>query len=206
MESIEEPLSKRQREEMEGIVAISTQVSRAGFFLLFVLAVGALFRWIQHLAWQGFPVWVVLTVAASVWVYVRSVRWTGGPELRRKIREDLAAGTVVVSIVEPESVEEVGELEDEGPSFIVRTLEGNQFLLTGQEMGRYKSKEFPWRKFGVIETPRSRRFLGLRRMGEPMPVSKKHPPFTYQQAKHLGCFQCNFIELDESKRKLLSET
>ncbi len=78
-------------------------------------------------------------------------------------------------------------------------------MFSGQEMARYKVKKFPWARFGVIETPYSRRFMGLRRMGEPMTVSKKHPPLTYDQAQQLGCFQSEFIELDKYRINLLNE-
>ncbi len=204
MKTIEEPLTKQQREELEGIISLSTQAIRVLLFSISVLLIGIFFHWLQHLVWQGRPLWIFPTVALAIWLYFRSSHWTGGPNLRAKIRRDLADGNVSISILEPESIEEVEELEDEGPSYIIQTKDGSMYLLTGQEMEQYISKHFPWSKIGVIETPYSKQFLGLRKMGDPMPISNKRPPFTYQEAKELGCFNSTFIILDESKRKLLN--
>jgi hypothetical protein len=206
MKTIEEPLTKQQREELEGIVSLSTQVIRAFLFSISVIFIGIFFHWLQHLVWQEWPLWIIPTVALAVWLYFHSSHWTGGPKLRAKIRRDLAVGNVLISILEPESVEEVDELEDEGPSYIIQTKDGSMYLLTGQDMEQYTSKHFPWSKIGVIETPYSKQFLGLRKMGEPIPISGKRPPLSYQVLKNLGCFQSNFIVLDESKRKLLHAT
>ena len=168
MEIIEEPLTKQQRDELEGIVAISTQVFRAITFIIFVIVIGAFFRWLQDLIWTGFPIWIAPTVAISIWVYLKSNRWTGGKKLRSKIRDDLADGKVVISVLEPKSIEEVEELEDEGPSYIIQTDDDGLYLLTGQEMAIYKSRNFPWARFGVVETPHAKRFLGLRQLGNPL--------------------------------------
>ena len=206
MERIERSLTKQQREELEGIVALSTQVSRAILFAVFVIVVGAVFRWVQHLVMDSMPLWLIPTAMVAVSIYIWSCRWTGGRDLRRKVREDLEAGHLIMTVIEPRYVEEVEELEDEGASYIIEASDGNAYLLTGQEMGRYKSRKFPWAKIGIMETPRSKRFLGLKRLGDPVSVEKTRPPFTYRQAKELGCFGATFIQLDERKRRLLHET
>jgi len=180
METIEQPLSKSQRVELEGIVASSTQIFRAIAFLASIACVGS--------------------------IYICSGKWTGGPRLRKLVREDLAAGCAIISILEPESVQEVEEIEDEGPAYIVRDVGGETFLLSGQEMCRYKSKKFPWSKIGVVETVRSKRFLGLKKMGDSIPVTDTRPPFTYDEAKRLGCFENSFVRLDAEQESLLNET
>lgn len=205
MKIIEEPLNKEQREELEGIVSTSSLAVRVVIFFLFVIIIGAFFRWLQGLFWTGIPVWAILTLAISTWCYYKSSLWAGGDKLRAKVREDLSLSKVVISILEPNSVEEIEELEDEGPTYIIKANNGAIYLLSGQELGNYKLKGFPWARIGVIETPHSKIFLGLRQMGNPIPVNAKHKPLTYKHQKELGCFEAHFITLNETKKQLLSE-
>ena len=204
MERIERPFTKRQREELEAIVAPSSQFLRALLFVIFTAAVGLSSRGLQHLLTDSMPYWLIPTALLAIWVYFRAGRWTGGPELRQQIRDDLAAGHVMMTILEPRMVEEVEEQEDEGPGYIITDVDGGMFLLTGQELLRYRLRKFPWSKIGVLETARSKRFLGLKKLGDPTAVSSRRSPFTYQQARDLGCFEKVFVELDESKIRLLA--
>jgi len=206
VEQIEKPLTKRQREELKGIIAPSTQILRVALFTACAAAVGSAFRWAQFLVTDSMPIWLIPTGLLLVWIYLKSGEWTGGRELRRKVREDLEIGHLIMTILEPRTVDEVEEHENEGPSYIIDNIDGSVFLLTGQEMERYQSKKFPWAKIGVLETPRSKQFLGLKRLGAPITVAKKRPPFAYQEAKELGCFNSNFIQLDESRMQLLGGT
>lgn len=205
MERIDQPLSKVQRDELEGIGALSTQLLRGLIFVVFIFVLGLLFRSLQHTVLITPPLWLFPTAMAAIWLYFRSGRWTGGREFRRRVREDLEAGVASITIIEPVSILEVEELEDEGPSFLIEASSGDTVLLTGQELERYKRKNFPWSKIGVIEAPRSKRFFGLKRMGDPIRVDGTMPPLCYDKAKELGCFEQNVIILDERKRRILDE-
>ena len=133
----------------------------------------------------------------GVAIYVRSKKWTGGPELRMKIRRDLEAGVSRTTIIEPAFVTEIEEEEDEGPSYVIVTKEGESILLTGQWLVWVKKRKFPWSKFEISEAPLSGHFFGVQQRGDPIPVSQKTAPLTHEQAKALGCFACKYIMLDD---------
>ncbi len=42
---------------------------------------------------------------------------------------------------------EVDEQEDEGPSFFIKTVDGQVILFTGQYLNRLKARGFPWKPF-----------------------------------------------------------
>ncbi len=198
-------LKKREREELAGIVAWSAQIGRAVLFLLSMVIVGFIFRALLSLMSIEEPFWIVPTLILGYLLYRRAERWTGGPVLRRHVRQDLEDGSVRITVIEPADVTEVEELEDEGPSYIVKTGEDDWILLSGQEMLPYKRRGFPWSKFGVEEAPHSGVFFGLTRMGDPVPVDRKIPPMSYELARDLGTFKRTFIVLDDAARALLDE-
>ena len=203
MEQIDQPLSKAQRKELEAIGALSTQAFRAVIFVGVIFVLGLVFRSLQHTFLTSPPLWLIPTAVLAIGLYLRSGRWTGGRAFRRLVREDLNAGKASITIIEPVSVVEVEEREDEGPSFLIETSTGDTVLLTGQELDRYKRKNFPWSKIGVIEAPNSKRFFGLKRMGESIQVKGKIPPLSYEKAKEIGCFEQTFIILDGRKQEIL---
>lgn len=205
MEIIEKPLSKQQREELEQFVSISTTILRASIFAIFIGLLGAILRGIQIKTFDAPPIWLAATAIIGVAIYVRSKKWTGGSELRRKIRQDLEAGVSRVTVIEPAFVTEIEELEDEGPSYIIVTRAGESVLLTGQWLVWIKKRKFPWSKFEITEAPASGHFFGVQNRGDPIPVSQKRDPLAYEQAKALGCFHSNYILLDDGAKKLLQE-
>lgn len=206
MERVEQPLTKKQRKELQEIVAWTTQLLRAALFVGLFVFLGLLLRSLQNAAFIGPPLWLVVVAILAVWLYVRSGRWTGGRKWRRLVHQDLEAGVALATIVEPVSVVEVEDIEDVGVSFIIETSTGEVTLFAGQEMDRYKLKGFPWSKIKVIEAPRSKKLFGLERMGESIPVDRTTLPFSYDQAKRLGCFDQTFTILDAQKRRILTDT
>ena len=205
MEIIEKPLSKKQRKELEPLVSISTTILRAATFAIFIGLLGAVLRGIQIKTFDAPPIWLIVTAAIGVALYMKSKRWTGGPELRRKICQDLEAGVSRVTVIEPAFVTEIEELEDEGPSYIIVTKAGESVLLTGQWLVWIKKRKFPWSKFEITEAPLSGHFFGVQNRGEPIPVSQKRNALSYEQAKALGCFHRNYILLDHDSKQLLQE-
>ncbi|RZV39078.1 MAG: hypothetical protein EX272_01270 [Chromatiales bacterium] len=199
-------LTKKEREELESLVALSTQVGRAVLFLVAVTAIGAVFRALQGLVSIDVPAWVLPTAAFGYWLYRRAGRWTGGPELRRRVRRDIDQGEARVTVIEPVDITEFEELEDEGPSYVIRTAGDDWLLLSGQEMLRHKRRGFPWSQFGVVEAPSSGVFFGLRKTGDSVPVTRTLPPMAYDLARDLGTFERTFVVLDEAGRALLADT
>ncbi len=199
------PLTKEHQIELEGYVAHHVQLLRLLLFLVAIAAVGAIFRFVQALLFEGLPLWLLPTLLVGVLLYSRSGRWTGGPALREKIRQDLAGGQVRVLRVELVDVIEVEEQEDEGPSFIVETRSGETILLTGQYLAAAKARKFPWTCFELIEAPKSKLFLGLEKVGEPAAVNSRRPPFSYEVAQRLGCFERDYVILNEAQKALAFE-
>ncbi len=195
--------TKAEREELEGIVAVSTQTGRAVLFFAAVLVMAGLFRLLQSFFPIDAPAWVLPTGIVAYLLYRRAGRWTGGPALRRLVREDIAGGEARVLRVRPVEVTEFEEEEDEGPAFLVRTDDEQWLLLSGQELVRPQQDGFPWSEFGIAEAPHSGTFFGLEKFGEPIPVDRKLPQMPYELARDLGTFKRTVVVLDEPARALL---
>ena len=204
MQQTHRKLSKAERDELEGIVAVSTQIGRAVLFIAAVIIMAGLFRLAQTFFPIEAPAWLLPTALVAYLLYRRAGRWTGGPDLRRRVREDLEANEVRELIVRPVEVTEYEEEEDEGPSYVMRTDDGQWLLLSGQDMARCKLDGFPWSEFSVIEAPRSGFFFGLGKRGDSIPVHKTLPQIPYEVARDLGAFERTMVILDEPALRLLA--
>jgi hypothetical protein len=180
-----EPLTKRERRELQGYVTWTTVAFRALLFVVAVVAVGAVCRRVQQWFALSGPYWLLPTIAAGLFLYLRSRRWTGGRELRRQIRLDREANAAVVHHVRVREAILFEEHEDEGPIIFLLTDTNETLVFTGQDLSRDVARGFPWREFEIREAAHSRRFLGLKRLGEAFrPVAAK-PPLPPDRFKQL---------------------
>jgi hypothetical protein len=205
MESYEQSLSRKQRQSLEDLVGLTPHLVHGVIFLVHVVLVGAVLRALQHLVLTSPPLWMAATTALAIWLYYRAGRWTGGSALRRLIRRDLEAGHALVKVVDAVCVEKVEEEEDEGPSYVIMTPEGETCLFCGQSLYEYEDRGFPWVRIGVVQTPYSESLLELQPLGEPIAVSQLLAPFTHAEARDLGCLQAEFVQLDKTKLALLEQ-
>lgn len=203
LEQSAQALSKAQREELEGIVAPSTQIARGILFCTALGFIGLLAKAIQNAFLASPPLWPIPTIVAALWLYRRAKNWTGGPELRRAAAKDLAGGVVQITIIEAASVAMIEEVEDEGPTYFVTARSGELIMFSGQEIARYQRKSFPWSTIGVLETPHAKQCFALKRMGEPHTIDAVMAPLSYESAKALGCFNENFVVLNEQQRAIV---
>jgi hypothetical protein len=206
MEIADRPFTKNEREELESYVALYIQLLRAVLFLVFIAFVGTLLRSIEVGLLGDSYYFLIATAIVAALIYFRSKRWTGGTELRRQIREDLKVGKAKVLILEPATVVEIEEVEDEGPSYIIENTSGETILLTGQHLYQAKHRRFPWSRIEIVEAPHSSMFLSLKKAGSPIPVTSKRAALPYETAKQLGCFDRSYIILDEAGKSLLNKT
>jgi hypothetical protein len=183
------PISKRRLADLKGYAAWSTSAFRAAIFLVAMAAVAWLLRRIYvallRPVLDADAVWVVPSVAIAVGIYVLGSRWTGGRSFRAAVRADLAGGVAAVHRVVAVDAIEVEEREDEGPSYFILTSEGSTLLFTGQYLGPYRRKGFPWRTFEILEAPASKIFFGLVPRGERLPPSVRREPFSWEEYKTL---------------------
>jgi hypothetical protein len=186
VQSTEKPLSKRERAELQGYVSTSAIAGRAALFLLALVVLGAVSRRAQQWFQLPDPSWLLPTVLVGILLYVRARRWTGGQELRRQIRLDLAANTALVHHIQARDALLFEEQEDEGPVVIVLTDSGETLAFVGQDLARHVARGFPWRQFEIREAAHSRRFLGFERRGDPLPPSTVKPPLSWAQYNQLG--------------------
>ena len=186
MQSREEPLTKRERAELQGYLSWSGVVTRAALFVLAVAAVAALFwrvrQWFPIFA----PVWLLPPLAFAVFLYTRARRWSGGRALRDLIRRDLEENRALVHHVTVRDAIVFEEGEDEGPIVFVLTEETETLVFSGQELSRHVERGFPWAEFEIRETASSHRFLGLKRLDEPITPSAIKPPLSWEQFQQLG--------------------
>ena len=186
MRSREEPLTRRERDELRGYVSWGSVATRTVLFSVALAIVGAACRGIQQ--WLRLPelLWVLPTGAVGLLLYLRSRRWTGGRDLRERIRRDLAANAAAVHHVGVSDAIVFDEREDEGPIVFVLTDAGEALVFLGQELARDVARGFPWREFEIRESASSGRFFGLKRLGEPFPPSAKRPPLSPERYQQLG--------------------
>ena len=179
-------MTKRERTELHGYATWTAVAGRALLFILALVAVGVVCKRVQQRLQLPGPLWLLPTIAAGLFLYVRSRRWTGGHELRRQIRLDLEANAAVVHHVQVQDAILFEEREDEGPIVFLLTDTNETLVFTGQELSRDVARGFPWREFEIRESAHSRRFLGLKRLGEPFRPFTGKPPLSPDHFKQLG--------------------
>ena len=186
MQTRNEPLTKRERTELQGYVSTGASAGRTVLFLIAVAAVAGVSWRVQ----QGFatskPVWLLPTLLFAVFIYFRAKRWTGGRELRDAFKGDLESNSARVHRIKVRDAIVFQEQEDEGPVVFVLTDTGETVVFVGQELARQLSRGFPWREFDVRETAHSRRFLRLERVGDPFAVTDTRTPLSPERFKELG--------------------
>jgi hypothetical protein len=184
-ETSEEPLTKRERAELQGYVAPGAAVGRAVLFLIAVAIVGGVSWRVQQGLSIAQPLWILPPLLFAIFLYRRAGRWTGGHELRDLVRKDLAGNVARVHRVRVRDAIVFEEQEDEGPAVFILTHEGDTVVFVGQEFTRKLSRGFPWTEFHVRETPHSRRFLGVDRNGDAFPVEHR-PPLSRERYQEFG--------------------
>ena len=202
------PLTKRQREELQGYVAWSTTMFRGALFVGVVAAFAWFLRLVLLSAAPTYPRaahpawWLVPTVALAAALFRVSRRWTGGRDLRRQIRADLGRGEVEVRRVEAIDAIEVEEEGDAGPTFFLLSPDGKTLVFAGQYLEPFVRRGFPWQAFDILETPEARRFLGLVKAGERLKPSCRRAPLTWDEVKaysvtneHYRVLDCDFATL-----------
>ena len=201
MKTLLRPFTAREKAELKKEVTWPVGMVIFGLMCAGLLLKG--FQFLHAKVAEGFPAirpawyWVIPWLMLVAALYF-SAEWS--VKGRRRTRADLLGGNAAVHPIEAVEVIKVEEQEDEGPSYFVKTAEGETLLLRGQYLDRYTRQSFPWRSFEIVETPGSRRFLGLRRSGDPLTPSFVRQPFTWEEMKRFG-FQ-NFRALDIDFEKL----
>ena len=182
----EDPLTKRERAELVGYVSRSTVWLRAGLFALALAAVAGLAFKFQRSLSIDQPVWVVPTALVGLALYWRSRRWTGGRDLRARIRADLESNTAAVHVLPVVDAIEVEEAEDEGHTFFLQLDTGETVAIGGQFLDRFVSRGFPRKQLEIREGARSGLFLGLKAGGERIVPSLVKPPLHLATVRELG--------------------
>lgn len=126
-----DPLTKRERAELAGYVSRSTAAGRAILFGLALAAMAGMALKVQRWLSVDQPWWVVPTAAVGLVLYWRSGRWTGGRDLRARIRRDLEANTATVRVLSVVDAIRVDEAEDEGPTFFLKLETGETVAILG---------------------------------------------------------------------------
>jgi hypothetical protein len=124
-ETSEEPLTKRERAELQGYVAPGAAVGRAVLFLIAVAIVGGVSWRVQQGLSIAQPLWILPPLLFAIFLYRRAGRWTGGHELRDLVRKDLAGNVARVHRVRVRDAIVFEEQEDEGPAVFILTHEGD---------------------------------------------------------------------------------
>jgi hypothetical protein len=202
MNTSSRPFTTKEKAELKKEASLPV-----GVVIIALLCAGLLLRLLHLLHSKladAFPIirpvwWWIIPWAALVGLAYFAAEWSA--KGRRRTKSDLLAGNAACHLIEAVEVIEVEEQEDEGPSYFVKTTEGESLLLRGQYLERYKRQSFPWRSFEIVETPSARRFLGLRRLGEPLKPSFVRQPFTWEEMKQFGFGKFRVVDIDFEKLK-----
>jgi hypothetical protein len=181
-----DPLTKRERAELAGYVSGSTVAGRAILFALAVGAVAGLAFRIQRWFSLDQPYWLLPPIVAGLALWRRARRWTGGRDLRARIRRDLESNTAAVHVLSVVDAIQVEEAEDEGSTFFLKLDSGETVAIGGQFLDRFVSRGFPWRQFEIREAAESGLFLGLEGRGERVAPSLVKPPLSLATVRELG--------------------
>jgi hypothetical protein len=192
------PLTKRQRSELQGYLSPWVTIGRAILFLAVAAGLAALLRSVieylrpdAHFLW-----WVVPPAAFMVLVFVRAKRWTGGPELRERIRADLQGGVLRLQRIDVAEAIEVTEAEDEGPAYFIKTTEGRVLVFCGQHLDGLKHRGFPWKSFEITEAPASQLYFHLKRLDGTIKPSFLRQPFTSAEFKQYARGNYRALDVD----------
>ena len=204
MQRREDPLTKRERAELVGYVSRSTGWLRAVLFALVLAAVSGLAFKFQRSLSIDHPVWVGPTALVGLTLYWRSRRWTGGRDLRARIRQDLDSNTATVHVLSVVDAIKVEEAEDEGPTFFLKLDTGETVAIGGQFLDRFVTRGFPWRQFEIREGARSGLFLGLEGRDERVVPSLVKPALSMATVRELGITRARWkvlpVAFDELRR------
>ncbi|HXV72296.1 MAG TPA: hypothetical protein VEB69_12970 [Acidimicrobiia bacterium] len=196
------PLNRRQLEELRGYVALSTTIGRVALFLVGV-GIVSLLSW--SFARQVTPRvgqwWPLVPLAFGGWLFRVSGGWTGGPEFRRRVKEDIVGGVAAVRRVSAVDAIEIEEVEDEGPSYFILTSDGQTLYIGFQELDRHKSRGFPWTEFEIVEAPNSGTFFSLKKIGGKLQPSLVRSQLPWDEMKQIG-FDKRYRVLDVEFAKL----
>ena len=197
METKRRPMTARERRELGALVSPVTSAARAVLFLVVLGAVGWVLRSVQIAATEvGFPVWAVVTAALGSALYRRAGRWTGGRELRGRIRDDLSGGEMSVHVIRVAEAVVAPEIEDEGPVVFIRDEDGTVLFFAGQEVGRRRGRGFPWSAFEVSHAPKSQQLIGTRSLGGRFEPVRERAPLGWAEAKELGVVEAEYGVLE----------
>jgi hypothetical protein len=181
-----DPLTKRERAELVGYLSRSAVAGRAILFALALAAVAGIAFKVQRWLSIDQPFWVVPSTLVGLALYWRSRRWTGGRDLRVRIRRDLESNTATVHVLSVVDAIKVEEAEDEGPTFFLKLETGETVAIGGQFLDRLVSRGFPWRQFDIREAAESGLFLGLESRGDRVVPSLVKPPLSMATVRELG--------------------
>lgn len=201
MESRIEPLSSRQRKELEGYVSLPVTLGRSFLFVCAVALMGGfLWRAVNDAPvvsqWDHrWTCWFAATAFAAIVLYVKGGNWTGGSALRGKIRKDLEEGAAEVTTVRAIDAIVIEEREDEGPAIFIRT-DAATFLFAGQYLERSVRRGFPWTEFEIWEAPNSKVFFDLKRVGEKLRPTAFRGPLSRAEFELLGDSRYRTVDIE----------
>jgi len=194
-------LSTRQLAELRGYVSPVASVVRTALFLVAVGIAALVLRVIVSFAAPGpvlpRPVWWVAPTALLAWMlYRRSLRWTGGPAFRARVRRDVSRGQLAARRIDVVDAVAVQTPNDDGACYLLLTSKGQTLLFDGQWLEGYRRKGFPWASFEIKEAPDSRVFFGLRLIGERLTPSATVAPMSFAERRALGSFNKKYQPVD----------
>ncbi|MFK5922875.1 MAG: hypothetical protein QM496_11905 [Verrucomicrobiota bacterium] len=205
------PFTSKQTQELEGYIATWVKIVRIAAYAVLVVFTGLIFRGFSQILFTKTSntltdiFWVLPTAAFALYIWIRSGKWTGGRQFHDAVKKDIAGGNARVLSVKITDAILIEEQEDDGPSYIILSTEGETVFFSGQYLDRLQAKGFPWSEIEIVEAPESKVFFGIKKKGARINPSVNRMPLEYEEAKSMGAFDNDYqvlnVKFETLKRK-----
>jgi hypothetical protein len=202
------PLTAKQRAELKGYVAWGTTVFGIVLCVGLIFIIASAFHFLHSQLVKVFPGishalwWIAPTAIVVLFIGRVLMRGMQNRAFRAQVRSDLARDELAVHRIDAVEAIEVEEQEDEGQTFFIKTTDGETMFFSGQYLDSYTRRGFPWKSFEILESPSSKIFLGLKKIGDPLSPSFVRQPFTSEEAKQFRCHSSEYATIKDDFESL----
>ena len=166
MENLRE-IKQGELEELKTFVSKKTHFARIMMFFIILLFPSMLFYTINMVI-SRFHFWPIPVILIAYWLGCKFIKWSGGKEFRKLIKEDISGGKVRELSYLVKRALTFAELEDEGNTYFVEDEDGKVIYFSGQEL----PKKFPRKTITVSQAPKSEYIFKISTKGESIKLAK----------------------------------
>ena len=164
MKKIERKMTKNERDELEGFIAISTSCFRYGISLVLATIIFSIAYKINIWISPSLYWWWIPSLILVLFIFFKLEKFSGGMTFRRQVRKDLEKEKVLEETFCVNRIIKFPEGEDEGDAYLFEDDQKSVFILLGQESNSLR-KKFPFATIKVVKTIFSNHQLSISASG-----------------------------------------